>query len=50
MGLVRKIERNKMKQVYKDYNKGVEKKNRTSFASVWQYHQKEKKGGKINEL
>lgn len=35
MSIVRKVKRNKFKRAYKEYYKGLSKKNRPEFKAVW---------------
>lgn len=46
MNLQRKIERNQLKQQWKEHNKSVEKKYRTDFKGLWNWYKKQKRGDK----
>lgn len=48
MSFQRKIERNNLKKRWKEHNKGVEKRYRTSFSSYWKTwnNYKKNRGGK----
>lgn len=44
MSLQRKIERNLLKQQWKEHNKGVAKKYRADYKGFWNWYQKKKRG------
>lgn len=44
MSILRKIERNQAKQIWKNHNKDVPKKQRTEFSGFWKWLQKKKRG------
>lgn len=46
MSLQRKIERNQLKQQWKEHNEGVPKKQRADFKGFWNWYQKRKRGEK----
>lgn len=46
MSFQRKIERNQLKQQWKEHNQGVAKKYRPEFKGFWAWFQKRKRGEK----
>lgn len=46
MGLQRKVERNQLKEQWKEHNKDVAKKYRSEFRGLWKWFQKKKRGEK----